>query len=159
MYVKLNKVQSMDEAKLLDNQEERQKVYFNKPSLVLRIKSMMVDTVVVILLMILASQILNFFNVESSLIKGIALGLIVLYEPILISLNRTVGQKIMGLRVRSFSGYSKTDESKNINIFWSILRFLMKSLLGWISLLTIHSNDYGKAIHDSLANSIMTLEK
>ena len=125
----------------------------------LRIKSMMIDAVVVIVLMMIASQILNFFNVESGLIKGLTLGLIAFYEPVLISFNRTVGQKFMGLRVRNFKAYSTSGESININIFWSILRFITKSLLGWISLLTIHSNDYGKAIHDSVANSVMTLEK
>jgi hypothetical protein len=46
----------------------------------------------------------------------------------------------------------------NINIFYSIFRYLSKLLLGWISLLTIHSDDYGRAIHDKIGNSVMTIE-
>ena len=140
-------------------EESANRVYFSKPSLVLRIKSMFVDTVVVILLMIIASQILTFFHVESGVVHSIILGFILLYEPIFVSINRTIGQKVMGLRVRNFSTLSTTGQATNINIIWSLLRFIIKTLLGWVSLLTIHSNTYGKAIHDAVANSVVTLER
>lgn len=143
----------------LDSSQKFEKVYFSKPSLLLRIKSIFIDGMVIILLMMVTSKILTLLHVDSGIIRGIALGIILLYEPIFTSINRTLGQKIMGLRVRNFTTLKNSKQSENINIAWSLLRFLMKSILGWISLLTIHSNTYGKAIHDSVANSVMTLEK
>ena len=149
----------METNSTLDNLEKIKKVYFSKPPLLLRIKSIFIDMIVVILVMMIALKVLTICSIESGTIRGIVLALILLYEPIFTSLNRTLGQKMMGLRVRSFSTLKNSKESKNINIVWSMLRFLIKSILGWLSLLTIHSNTYGKAIHDSIANSVMTLEK
>ena len=149
----------MEAISTLDIPHKTEQIYFSKPSLLLRIKSIFIDSLVIIVLMMIASNILTFFNVDSGTIRGSVLALILLYEPIFTSLNRTLGQKVMGLRVRNFSTLKNSKESKNINIAWSLLRFLTKTLLGWISLLTIHSNTYGKAIHDGVANSVMTLEK
>ena len=143
----------------LDNLQKSENVYFSKPPLLLRIKSIFIDMIVVIILMMASLKILTLCSIESRVISGVILTLVLLYEPILTSINRTLGQKMMGLRVRSFSTLKNSKESKNINIVWSLLRYLTKTLLGWISLLTIHSNTYGKAIHDSVANSVMTLEK
>lgn len=149
----------MESQTILDDHQSKDEVYFNKPSLVLRIKSIFVDSLVIIVLMMIASKIVNLLDIDSGMVRGIVLVSILLYEPILTSLNRTVGQKIMGLRVRNYSSLKKSDQPKNINIGWSLLRFVIKTLLGWISLLTIHSNVYGKAIHDSVSGSVMTLEK
>ena len=65
--------------------------------------------------------------------------------------------KIMGLRVRKFSDVKDGRLYSNINIFYSISRYFSKLLLGWISLLTIHSDDYGRAIHDKIGSSVMTI--
>jgi len=149
----------MESQIVLDDAQSNDEIYFNKPSLVLRIKSIFVDSLVIIVLMMIAYKIVTLLNVDSGMVRGIILGSILLYEPILTSVNRTVGQKMMGLRVRIYSSLKNSKQPQNINIGCSLLRFLVKTLLGWISLLTIHSNSYGKAIHDSVANSVMTLEK
>ena len=65
----------------------------------------------------------------------------------------------MGIRVRKFKRYKNKKESKNINILSSLLRFTFKLLLGWISLLSIHSDTYGQALHDKISNSLMTIER
>ena len=151
------KEQILDEFET-DESNDNDKIYFYKPQLIKRIKSMMLDTVLIIFLMFLMSLILGVLNIESGLVRGICLGLVVLYEPILVTFGGTIGHRIMGLRVRSFSSYS-TDKSENsINFFYSLIRFATKILLGWISLLTIHSDDYGQAMHDKVGNSIMTFK-
>jgi len=141
-----------------NNDDEIEGIFFNKPSLVLRIKSMMIDSVVLILLMYLATIILESLNVKSGSIRGIILVLVFLYEPTAVVFNRTIGQKIIGLRVRKFNKYTESDEKVNINIANSLVRFGFKLVLGWVSLLTIHTDTYGQAIHDKLGNSIMTIE-
>lgn len=145
----------------MDNKEnfEEQLDYFNKPNLILRVKSMMVDSFIIIALMYVAFLLLDNLGIGSGKIKGTILGLIFLYEPILTSINRTIGQKIMGLRVRKFGEYKNNGKRINISMVSSIIRYITKILLGWISLLTIHSDKYGQAIHDKIGNSLMTIEK
>ena len=150
----MDREDNLDDYIIEDNQE-----YFNKPNLVLRVKSMTIDTFVIVTLMYAFSVILDSLNITSGNIRGVALGLIILYEPLLTSINRTVGQKLMGLRVRQFRAYKNQKQSKNINIFLSLIRYIFKLLLGWISLLTIHSDTFGRAIHDKIGNSLMTFEK
>lgn len=150
----------------MDNQQNtialdqvyQEEIQFDRPSLLVRIKSMLADSLVIIGLMIIASLVLNALQVESGIIRGVTFFLILLYEPIMVAVNRTVGQKIMGIRIRNYTKFIDEDRKRNINIFSSLFRFLVKFLLGWISLLTIHSNKYGQAIHDIVGNSIMTFE-
>ena len=145
----------MENPEILD---ETVDVYINKPSLILRIKSTIIDGLVIILLMFLVSLILSSLNIESGKIRGVLFISILLYEPILVSLSRTLGQKIMGLRVRKLSKIIESNEKTNINIFSSLGRYFGKVFLGWISLLTIHSDKYGQAIHDKIGNSVMIIE-
>lgn len=140
------------------DQIEQEEITFNRPSLLARLKSMLADTMVIIVLMMIAATILNALNIESGLVRGMAFALVWLYEPIMIALDRTIGQRIMGLRVRNYTKYIDEDTPKNINIVYSLIRYLAKILLGWVSLLTIHSNTYGQAIHDKVGNSVMTFE-
>jgi len=139
-------------------ENEIEKPYFNKPSLIKRIKSMIADTVVIVILMFIASFVLNNLNVESGMIRGITLAIILLYEPLLTSFNRTIGQKIVGIRVRKYNTLIQEGKNVNINLAYSFIRYLTKIFFGWISLITIHSNHYGKAIHDTIGNSVMTYE-
>lgn len=137
---------------------ETTKVFFNKPSLVLRIKSMVIDSFVIVVLMYLVFVILNTLNIESGKIRGICLGLIFLYEPIMVSMSRTIGQKIMGLRVRNINKFIDTNNKSNINFIYSMVRYISKLILGIVSLFTIHSDDYGQAIHDKISSSVMIIE-
>jgi len=133
--------------------------YFHKPEMLKRIKSMIIDGVVIIILMYLAFRIFDSTQSQSETGRKIAMLFIILYEPIFTSINRTIGQKIMGLRVRNFSTFKNFNEKKNINILYSLIRYIAKLFLGWLSLITIHSNKFGRAIHDITGNSVMTNEK
>jgi len=136
-----------------------QLVDFYKPSLMARIKSTMIDTIIVIVLLYVAFMLLEALRLDSMVLRLSIFGLILFYEPILTSMNRTFGQKVMGLRVRKFKEYANDENEVNINIASSIVRYLTKIFLGWISLLTIHSDRYGQALHDKIGNSLMTIEK
>ena len=71
-------------------EKEYKEFYFNKPSLVLRVKSIMIDSIIIIVLMYIAYLLLDNLGIESGKIRGIALGLIFLYEPVLTAVNRTI---------------------------------------------------------------------
>jgi uncharacterized RDD family membrane protein YckC len=143
---------------ILDESEQFQddnSPHFNKPNFMIRIKSMLVDSVSLIVLMMIASFLLNTLHIESGNIRGFFLVAIVFYEPIFITTGRTIGQRVMGLKVVNFGQFKNDRKEQSINIFASLFRYAIKILLGWISLLTIHSDPYGQAIHDKIANSVV----
>lgn len=131
--------------------------YFDKPSLLLRTKSTLIDAVVLIGLMLLMSWVLNGLDVTSGAVRGICLVLVWCYEPVFTSIKQTLGQYLMGIRVNRLSGLRNGNPQRPISIPASFVRFVLKVLLGWVSLLTIHSDQYGQAIHDKAANSVMVL--
>jgi uncharacterized RDD family membrane protein YckC len=77
------------------------------------------------------------------------------YEPVALSLfGGTIGHFANGIRVKR-----DDDLNRNIAIHVSMLRFLVKVLLGVISLFTVGSNPEGKAIHDIVARSVVVKAK
>ena len=140
-----------------ENQEQKS-VLFNKPSLLVRIQSMLIDTLIIVATMLLFTQILILINIDSPEIRVLFFALIILYEPILVSFDRTIGQRFMGLRVRSHSEWTNGNEKGNIPFVFSLVRFTTKVSLGWLSLLTIHLDPYGRAIHDRIGDSMMVKE-
>ncbi len=121
------------------------------PSLVTRIQSTFIDTILVIVLMLVFSNILDRFpNVPNWLRISLFTLIFVVYEPVCTSFGATIGNYVKGIRVRK-----KKDLSKRINIFQAIVRYPIKFALGWVSFLTIHSNLQKRAIHDLAAGSVM----
>ncbi|OEK08358.1 hypothetical protein A8C32_02595 [Flavivirga aquatica] len=117
-----------------------------------RIKALVIDTIVLIILMYSASEIFNLIENTPDYIRIIIFfALFLLYEPILISLyGATVGHFFNDIVVKQ-----ENDETKNINIVFAVARFITKSLLGWISLIIVNGNDKKKAIHDYIAKSVV----
>jgi uncharacterized RDD family membrane protein YckC len=125
------------------------------PSFLVRIKSMIIDVLVTVLLMYIATLVLETLKADSDVMHSLAFVLVFLYEPISTTLNRTLGQAIMGIRVRNYDALSENGIYKNINFPFSLFRFIVKTLLGWVSFVTIHSDLDSRAIHDKVANSVM----
>jgi uncharacterized RDD family membrane protein YckC len=79
---------------------------------------------------------------------------VILYEPITTSLwGGTIGHYIFGIRVRRNS-----NREKNILFPVAIIRFAFKTVLGWLSLLTVNAHEEKKAIHDSFTGSIVVFK-
>jgi uncharacterized RDD family membrane protein YckC len=120
------------------------------PLLVVRIKSTLIDNMLVfaslLALMIATQDLENSTGIK--IIMGFGLGL--LYEPVLTAYSATIGQRIMGIRVRRSS-----DVNKKVNVFQAVIRLLVKLALGWVSFLTIHSNVKRRALHDLISGSVM----
>ncbi len=81
-------------------------------------------------------------------------GLFFLYEPISQTLGCSLGNYLIGIRVRKAG-----DETQRINILQAFVRFALKLCLGWVSFLTIHSNPKRQAIHDTVSGSVMITAK
>lgn len=77
-----------------------------------------------------------------------------LYDPVLTStIGRTVGHQTIGLRVKQAD-----EKNTNINILFAIVKYILKTFFGWLSLLTVMGNDKRKAIHDFVAQSVLVFK-
>jgi uncharacterized RDD family membrane protein YckC len=78
------------------------------------------------------------------------LPLILLYEPLLVVKGCTLGQLLLGIRVRADS-----DPTKHISIPRSYVRYAAKILFFEISLITVLFAQRARAIHDMIAGSVV----
>ena len=117
-----------------------------------RVKAAIVDFLVLLGLGLVVSTILSkFVNVPDFVRVILFILIFILYDPIFTStIGATLGHLFLGLRVRR-----SNNEDKRIIFPIAIVRFILKALLGWISLLTIAVIKKKKAIHDLVAGSVV----
>lgn len=120
------------------------------PTILERIKSTTIVTIIIIACMYFASEILNSFENVPDFIRMILFALILLYEPILTVFGATIGNEKMEIRVRT-----NANHAKKINFFQAVIRVILKYLLGWLSFITLFFSDKGRTIHDYASGSIM----
>lgn len=105
------------------------------PFMLERIQSILIDSVLIVACMIIFSDILSGFKNVPDWLRAILLISLFLYEPIATTFGGTIGNNIKGIRVRKDS-----DDTKQINIFQALIRYLFKLLFGWLSFITIFSS-------------------
>lgn len=117
-----------------------------------RVKAAIIDSIVLIVLMYLASWVFNAIGTVPNYARiTVFIFIFLMYEPILISMfGATVGHFFNDIEVKR-----ENNESKNVNFLRAILRFIFKFFLGWVSLLTIRNSEKGKAIHDFIGGSVV----
>ncbi|MFT4523812.1 MAG: putative RDD family membrane protein YckC [Bacteroidia bacterium] len=136
------------EEPILDTDPTQELIY---PDVADRVKAAMVDVVILIMLMYFCSVLFGVYETGENVKIFAFVVLFLLYDPLLTStIGGTIGHMILGLRVRK-----KKDHSSKINLFAAIARFAIKSLLGWISLLTVSFNPMKRAIHDKVVGSVV----
>ena len=121
-------------------------------TLINRVKAAIVDFLVIMGLILLVSTLLSKFDDVPDFVRVVFFILIfILYDPLLTStVGATIGHLFLGLRIRR-----SNDEDRKIIFPIAIVRFILKALLGWISLLTITVIKKKKAIHDIVAGSVV----
>lgn len=117
-----------------------------------RVKAVFVDTIFIMMIIYTASFLFAQFEGVNETIRGIVfISIFVLYEPLLVSFfGSSLGHMFCDLRVQK-----DDDAGKNISIPVAIIRFLLKTALGWISLLSISGDSKKRAIHDFAAKSVV----
>ncbi|MDQ2180506.1 MULTISPECIES: RDD family protein [Marinifilum] len=117
-----------------------------------RIKAVICDSIVIIIFMFTASYLFAKFENVPDNARLIAFVFIFgLYDPIFTSLfGGTIGHFMLGIRVKK-----EKNKDKNILFPFALIRFIVKAILGWISLLTVAGNEKRKAIHDHLVGSVV----
>ncbi len=126
------------------------------PSVSDRVKAVFTDTFIMVIFMIIATLIFSFFeNVPDNARMVTFIFIVFLYDPLFTTFfGGTLGHMMNGIRVKR-----EKDETKNIILPLAFIRFIFKSLLGWISLLTITGNKKRKAIHDMVVRSVVVYNK
>lgn len=123
----------------------------NTPASILdRVKSTTLDSIVVIASIMLISEILEMVGQDSQNVKMALFFAMLMYEPVCTAFGATIGNDKMNIRVRSAS-----NPEKHINLFQAIIRFVFKVLFGWLSFATIFLNSSNRAIHDYVSGSVM----
>lgn len=117
-----------------------------------RVKAAILDGIILIVLMYSTTEIFNLFDSIPNSARIIAfVSIFLLYEPILLSIfGATIGHFFNDIVVKQIS-----NENKNITLPIAIIRFLLKTTLGWLSLLTISTSKKGQAIHDYVSKSVV----
>ena len=125
-------------------------MYSDYPKVLDRVKSNLIDALIIIGGIFLITEIVALFGTRPVWATIVIYILAWLYEPLCVAFGATIGNDKMNIRVRKF-----TDESQKINIFQALVRYIFKLLFGWLSFLTIFSNDKNRAIHDIVSGSIV----
>jgi uncharacterized RDD family membrane protein YckC len=125
------------------------------PSIKTRYFSMLIDIIVIILLSLAISTVLEKISQVPDYIRGfLFLFVIILYEPILVTIGTTIGQYFLDIKVRNFN-----NPELKLSFPKVLLRFVIKVFLGWLSFLTVTFNVNRRAIHDFASGSIMIANK
>jgi uncharacterized RDD family membrane protein YckC len=118
------------------------------PSLLRRYVSTLIDLFVVLgLLFAFAKSPLYDPNAAQPTVWPI--WLVVVYEPLLTSFACTAGQLCMHLRVRRVS------DLRRPRLHLTLVRWLVKALLGAVSILFLPSQRHRRAIHDLASGTIV----
>lgn len=126
------------------------------PSLLMRVQALLIDVVLVLVIFVLSSYALRGLDDYSVGLKIFIFAFcLFLYEPTLIAFSGgTIGHKLRGLRVKRYE-----EPDKNLSIFSAVGRVVVKSLLGWVSFITVSFNSEKRAIHDYTAGAVVIINK
>lgn len=126
----------------------------NYASILDRIKSTSIDTIIAIAAMMVFSDVLNSFTSVPDYVRIILLISLLMYEPICSAYGATIGNHKMNIRVRKIS-----NEKQRINIFQAIIRFFLKFSLGWLSFISVFFNSKSRTIHDIITGTVVIKEQ
>ena len=139
--------------------KKKEKIDYSKvyelPTITTRYLSILIDGICLLLIALGISALFEKFGDLPGFVRGITLVIvIILYEPILVTLGCTIGQLFMNIRVRDFR-----NPEKKLSFYLAIFRFIIKIILGWLSFVTVTFNISRRAIHDLASGSIMIANK
>jgi uncharacterized RDD family membrane protein YckC len=120
------------------------------PALFRRYLSTLLDGLLLLLAIVVISKLLGNRPSLTGLRVVLFLFVVLGYEPLLTTYACTVGQYLMGIRVRRAA-----DPTQHLSVFAAYVRYLVKIPLGMLSFMTIGFTSQRRAIHDFAARSIM----
>ena len=121
------------------------------PTLKERYLSTLIDLVVLAVFVVVLTVSLQGSGRAVTVIR-VALGFLVIvnYEPVLTSKACTIGQAIVGIRVRSFR-----DRRQRVSLGRAYLRMIVKLVLGVYSFFAMGFNRERRAVHDFASGTVV----
>jgi uncharacterized RDD family membrane protein YckC len=121
-----------------------------------RLKAIFTDGIVLFIMILFITSIFARFNHVPDGARIFAFVFtFLLYDPLMTSLfGGTVGHFVQGIRVKR-----EQDETRNIYFHMALIRFVLKTTLGWLSFLTMAGSEKSLAIHDLAAGSVVLYKK
>ena len=125
------------------------------PNIIDRVKAAIFDSIVLIfVLFVISDMLLRFGEVSGNIKLIIFVFTIFLYDPIGVTFfGGTIGHHINKIKV-----VKENNRRVNIPFHRAVLRFSIKFILGWLSFLTINSSKYKRAFHDIVVGSVVVFE-
>ena len=121
------------------------------PTIARRYMATLLDGLLVLAMLFILSYALQWEHMLVTSIRVlIVIGLFFVYEPFCTSKLCTLGQKIMGVRVRKMS-----NTAEKISLPSAYLRILVKIALGLVSFITIPFTRGKRGIHDFAVRSVV----
>ena len=122
------------------------------PPIFLRIKAAFIDAVLIMMLLYTATVVFSMFETVNDIAKmNVFVFIFGLYEPLMVSfLGASLGHLFCDLKVER-----DDNSNRNLSLPTAMFRFIVKSLLGWLSLLSITASSKKRAIHDVMAKSVV----
>jgi uncharacterized RDD family membrane protein YckC len=118
------------------------------PSILRRYLSTVIDTFAILGLLFAFSRS-PLYDPDSAEPTLWPLWIIWIYEPLLTAFACTLGQLVMHIRVRSFR------DQRRPSLYASFVRYVVKVLLGVISILFIPRQKHRRGLHDLAAGTIV----
>lgn len=125
-----------------------------RAELLRRIKATTIDGIIMLTILSLIHSILGALNISQPALRYEIFLLGALYEPLMTSFSSSLGLYCLGLHVLEASVY-RNGVFKRISFLNTLLRFIFKIGLTWVSLLTIHKDKEGKVIRDAASRSLI----
>lgn len=126
----------------------------NYPAMTRRYIATAIDAVFILSAIILIACLFENAGETGARVRaGLILLLFFTYEPLCTSRFCTLGQKIMGVRVRRYPSLER------ISLLMAYTRIIVKALLGVFSFFTLPFSQKRRALHDMAAGSIVVFAK
>ncbi|MCP5007019.1 MAG: RDD family protein [Planctomycetes bacterium] len=121
------------------------------PRLIRRVQAVLIDSLIVPIAVIISIFVSNKIGITENWVKALVIiGPVFILEPLLVSLTGgTIGHHAVKIKVRNIN------RDENINIILAVVRFIVKVILGWVSVFFILITKRHQAIHDYLVRSIV----
>lgn len=125
-------------------------VVYRYPLLLKRYQSLFIDFLLLFAVMIITMVLVGNSEIRQTVMVSMGALFLLVYEPLLTVYSATVGQRIMGIRVRDVN-----NPAERIGLVRAYIRLVVKWYLGWLSFLTINFNPQHRAIHDMASASVV----
>ena len=136
----------------MTSQTEQENIYATLP---MRIKAMAIDSLIYALLFIMLPMLMMSLFPQRDELRVISMIIpLFLLEPFLVTFaGCTIGQYLMGIRI------IQKEEGGKCPLPQSYIRYFVKIILGWYSLVYMLFSNERQAIHDYAAKTIVVLSK